>query len=56
MNVPDGYILLAGIHGQSLNFIKITGEKHLVESRLEFFTVFTFWDSKEGNHWQAVSA
>lgn len=56
MKVPDVYILLAGIHGQSINFLKVTDEKHLIESRLEFSTVFTFWESKDGNYWQAVNA
>lgn len=55
MKVPDVYILLSGIHGQSINFLKVTVEKHLVEPRLEFFTVFTFWESKDGNYWQAVN-
>lgn len=52
MKAPDVYILLAGTHGQSINFIKVTDEKHLVESRLEFFIVFTFWENKDANYWQ----
>lgn len=52
MKAPDVYILLAGMYGQSINLIKVAGEKHLVESRLEFFVVFTFWENKDGNYWQ----
>lgn len=49
MKVPDVYVVLAGIYDQSIDFIKVTDEKHLVESRLEFFSVFTVWDSKDRN-------
>jgi len=29
--------------------------KNTVESRSECFTVFTFWESKDGNYWQDVN-
>lgn len=55
MKVPDVHILFTGIGGQIINIIILTNEKHLVISRLEFFTVFTFCESKDGNYWQVVT-
>lgn len=55
MKVPAVYILFTGICGQYINFIILTNKKHLIKSRLEFFTVFTFCENKDGNYWQAIN-